>query len=462
MELIYAVVTPDGALVDICESEAKAISSARKVANGGGVGLRVTDSTHDPRYTNPPGKYADMPYRAMELSRLPVLTESEVMNYSPEEAFEQFRDIWPTNSGTYASVNALIPRLSLRRGKKGGRQSGNPQNMFRDNTKMRKEATQALGLDYDLEGLGLSFSPHTTPYRDTANDNEQYVPWDGGGRIPNLCAGASKECIKACLIATGQNIKSGKDWNFNPLSNKPPWQGYNFGLKVKYTQALHRNPAAFVRLMIAALRAQERDNAQYEMFEMMYRLNVYSDIPWEIFTPFLFEMFSETAFFDYTKVPARETPPNYHLTFSFSGFNKPWCMEEMSRGRGITVVFMTYPGVAPTTAAARREIKAQSTRARPIAIGKTELYPVNSFWGAPVVSGDMYDLRPLDGTALSRIGQNPNGGHVVWLDYKLPTNRDHTGTVRAKELGSFVVDAFYDAETGTVLAPETPSETRMV
>lgn len=52
------------------------------------------------------------------------------------------------------------------------------------------------------------------------------------------------------------------------------------------------------------------------------RLNGTSDIKWENIAPSLFSDFPEVNFYDYTKVPNRQTPENYHLTYSMQFIRK--------------------------------------------------------------------------------------------------------------------------------------------
>ena len=46
------------------------------------------------------------------------------------------------------------------------------------------------------------------------------------------------------------------------------------------------------------------------------RLNGTSDIQWERIFPRLFTEFADVRWYDYTKLPMRSVPHNYHLTYS--------------------------------------------------------------------------------------------------------------------------------------------------
>lgn len=72
------------------------------------------------------------------------------------------------------------------------------------------------------------------------------------------------------------------------------------------------------------------------------RLNLTSDILWERYN--VPQSWPTTQFYDYTKVPARRNlPPNYHLTFSFSGHNLASCLLALSNGINVAVPFKHRP-----------------------------------------------------------------------------------------------------------------------
>ena len=86
--------------------------------------------------------------------------------------------------------------------------------------------------------------------------------------------------------------------------------------------------------------------------------------------------------YDYTKVPARLHPPrpaNYHLTFSYSGANRPEAIAALEGGTNVAVVF---------------------------GIRKGEAFP-EDWEGFPILDGDKTDARFLDAPA-----------HVVGLSFK--------------------------------------------
>jgi hypothetical protein len=148
------------------------------------------------------------------------------------------------------------------------------------------------------------------------------------------------------------------------------------------------------------------------------RLNGTSDVPFEArkngkALKELMRLFSDTRFYDYTKIAGRCLPEyiarhglqDYHLTFSFSGENWKACEMLLSRGVSVAVCF---------------DLK------------KGENLP-KTYKGYRVIDGDIHDLRFLD-----------EKGVIVGLRYKLPKrknakNIEGKGTIQASEVRSFAV-----------------------
>jgi hypothetical protein len=120
------------------------------------------------------------------------------------------------------------------------------------------------------------------------------------------------------------------------------------------------------------------------------RINGTSDIRWERVLPEVFSDFPEVAFYDYTKLSVRflprhgiepaPLPPNYSLTFSYSGDNAAEAEAVLKRGGNVAMVF----DIRPT-------------------IGKIHMAPMvtraslpGSRYSYPVVDGDLHDLRFMD------------------------------------------------------------------
>lgn len=186
----------------------------------------------------------------------------------------------------------------------------------------------AKGDDYVV---GLSLAPH----RD-------------GGRA-TVCIGSSPDCRRGCLTYAGKGS----------LSN------VQRGRATK-TRFLFDHPQAFVTLLWyeLTLALQRVDGPVF------CRLNVLSDVKWELLAPKLFEL--PIQFYDYTKRADRiigQLPSNYHLTYSMSELDADAdAVGHTLMGQNVAVVFDTPKG-------------------KPL--------PSN-FHGVPVIDGDEDDNRTRD------------------------------------------------------------------
>ena len=425
MELLYGIVNARGQLQGVSDDEAEAVDIARRKAPGKPVVTITSDTESDPPRPNPP-----FGARAFELTGLPVVNFRDVMSMSVTEAY------WGEVGGR--SIQSFMPQHTKRTNQYPGQPARSASHFAGDlmvsNQKLGKDARKEIAKAYgirlrkDIETWGLNLSPAQRAW--------EYVQAPvllRGRSLPTLCAGASRECIAGCLVGSGSNRQGGKDWEGRYRgSGLRVDELLQFGIKVKYTQALYHNPTGFLRLLVDAIERKVSNRAKAGK-TVFIRLNVLSDLPWETFCPGLFEHFRRVQFYDYTKVAGRVTPPNYHLTFSFSGSNRSLCREELAAGRNVTVVFLNPEGM----------------RQQPV--------PLTRFWNRTVLSGDLYDARPLD-TRVLRIVDPSADTAVISLYYKLPGSVSGR-SIQASELGSFVIDVYRDPETGEYLAPETPNQT---
>jgi len=215
-----------------------------------------------------------------------------------------------------------------------------------------------------------------------------------------LCAGKSEACALACLNASGQ-------------------LGMFSGIKATMARTLlfRFRPLIFWTGISEEI-ARGARKARKKGMGHSVRLNGTSDVPFEArkngkALKELMRLFSETRFYDYTKLAGRCLPEyiarhglkDYHLTFSFSGENWRACEMLLERNVSVAVCF---------------DLK------------KGENLP-DTYKGYRVIDGDVHDLRFLD-----------EKGVIVGLRYKLPKrknakNIEGKGTIQASEVGSFAV-----------------------
>lgn len=227
-----------------------------------------------------------------------------------------------------------------------------------------------------------------------------------------LCSGATVDCIQSCLVLSGQNdtnVHEAESGDKFPIAN-------NAIPKARITEALLAEPVAFMKLLRAAI-AWHRDDCICKKFKCFVRLNVLSDIPWEVIYPEIFRGWGrDVTFYDYTKVPGREPQDipldhndrPYHLTFSYGGGEKAKSRAEyeLSRGRAVAVVFFFGKENKRWMQSVGGVRGAQSFSERP------EFRDLE-FGGHRVYDGDCHDLRPLD----------PSQARIIGLKYKPPARR---------------------------------------
>ena len=115
-------------------------------------------------------------------------------------------------------------------------------------------------------------------------------------------------------------------------------------------------------------------------FEPTFRLNSYSDLPFERIkikafgNSTILELFPDVTFYDYSKVPNRATSTNYELTYSHYG-NWQITEDQIKKGYNVAMVFNTK---------------------------KAEKLP-KTFKGLKVVDGDKTDLRTAKNDGIKTI-----------------------------------------------------------
>jgi hypothetical protein len=148
----------------------------------------------------------------------------------------------------------------------------------------------------------------------------------------NLCPMATKGCVDSCLNRSGlggiytnvQNARRRKADFF--ITDRI---GFLHQVKFEIERAIKKNVGGAIPV---------------------FRLNGTTDISFEKFKVFdgknIFEIFPDIQFYDYTKNHTRfekELPSNYHLTFSKSETNYDKCIELLSRGVNVAMVFNKVP-----------------------------------------------------------------------------------------------------------------------
>jgi len=203
------------------------------------------------------------------------------------------------------------------------------------------------------------------------------APHTSGG-VGNLCAGASPECIAACL-----GKYSGQAAMVADLEN-----GTNSVRESRKRKAelFFEDPKAYCVRMADDIGKLYVKAVKLEKL-LCIRPNGSQDVPWErirfdygtLHNVTIFELFPLVQFVDYTKLPERmiAPPANLHLTFSFSGHNWAMCEKLLKLGRNVAVIFGE---------------------------GLPEVYQ-----GHMVINGDLHDLRHLDPRTGVIVGLSPKG-----------------------------------------------------
>jgi hypothetical protein len=183
-----------------------------------------------------------------------------------------------------------------------------------------------------------------------------------------VCPKRSAGCTAACLHFAG-----------NPL-----YYTAKTTSRIARTKALFANRNDFMNLLALEISSHIKKARKLGLSPSV-RLNGTSDICFEAKKFVLYpevaaqlveanklatnviELFPTTIFYDYTALPNRRPPTNYHLTFSMKENNSADVAIARAKGWNIAVVFPTSK--LPT-----------------------------EYIGLPVINGDDHDFRPLDAT----------------------------------------------------------------
>ena len=148
-------------------------------------------------------------------------------------------------------------------------------------------------------------------------------------RRSNVCPDATPACLAACLNLAGRGgmISAGARTNSVQRAREARTRLF-FDDRKSFFEQLHT----------------EIVRAVSKFPNAAFRLNGTSDIAWEDFD--LLSQFPSVPFYDYTKSVERYSaflsgnlPPNYHLTFSHSENNLPFCLQFLERNGTVAIVF---------------------------------------------------------------------------------------------------------------------------
>ncbi len=191
-----------------------------------------------------------------------------------------------------------------------------------------------------------------------------------------VCSKRSPGCEAACLhFAGAQHYYQAKE-----------------RARIRKTKLFFEGRSTFMNLLIKDIESYLRSVNKMEDMKPAIRLNATSDIPWERVrvngSKNLMEMFPDLLFYDYTAIPNRQVPENYHLTFSLKENNEEASRAALAQGLNLAVVF--FDQELPET-----------------------------FWDLPVINGDETDFRPADPTpcivglyAKGKLGKADDTGFV--------------------------------------------------
>ena len=142
----------------------------------------------------------------------------------------------------------------------------------------------------------------------------------------NVCPMAEKAgCKAACLYSAGRGAFSNVQ-----------------AARIRKTELFRDDPVLFVDTLAAdilkAIKKADRLGVQ-----LAVRLNGTSDIAWENQKGSnglsLMASFPDLTFYDYTKLPTRRVPSNYHLTASYSAASAAYAKKVSKSAHNISVVF---------------------------------------------------------------------------------------------------------------------------
>jgi hypothetical protein len=183
------------------------------------------------------------------------------------------------------------------------------------------------------------------------------APADLSGR--ETCPKRTAGCTAACLNTAGRGGMFRRGENTNVIQKA----------RIRKTQYFFEDRDAFMKDLYHDI-VRAKKFAERKGLIPVFRLNGTSDLSWEKYEVGttgmnLFQLFSTTQFYDYTKILGRKVAQyaNYHLTFSRADGNDADVARAIEQGLNIAAVFDHMP---------------------------------ETYMGLPVINADDTDLRFLD------------------------------------------------------------------
>jgi hypothetical protein len=192
------------------------------------------------------------------------------------------------------------------------------------------DARKQTGLSY-LGGIATSAKiSHSKQYSHQYTYGMYLAPAKLSGH--NVCSHSTPECRMGCLNTSG---RAGIE-EFSGITKIAD-------CRIKKTQLFFDETAFFMQWLIAEIK-QAQAKAVRDNYFFSVRLNATSDINWAnvlVDGQNIFQIFPQVSFYDYTKnhLKFENKPLNYHLTYSYTGRNWDKCIELLSRGFNIAMVF---------------------------------------------------------------------------------------------------------------------------
>jgi len=148
-----------------------------------------------------------------------------------------------------------------------------------------------------------------------------------------VCPFATKDCKRGCLATSGHagmELQAGKCTVIQDA-------------RIGKTRLFFEHRTFFMNWLIEELDSK-RKTAKKKGMGFSVRLNCTSDIDWANIRHFgknVFEIFPDVQFYDYTKNVNKfvNKPENYHLTYSYTGYNWDKCVNVLNQGHNVAMVF---------------------------------------------------------------------------------------------------------------------------